>query len=332
MGLNFPSALFPTGNEWESENEEQLGEGSSEKTEGEALKENIWSQDGPAGEDRSHTEEPKAKSFPFQVGDFHEISVQQASKTEKQGTAFSSVHSRLCPEDESDFMFAKIVNQSGNLTLYEGTSSNIDLNQSISADERQCINPDLGKIKHPRIQKGEKLFKCLECGKCFGRSAHLTSHQTIHAGGKPYHCSKCGKSFNKTVNFLRHQKIHKGEKPHRCPDCSKSFPNKSRLRKHQRVHTGEKPYQCSECGKSFSHRGSLSVHLRIHTGEKPYPCSECGKRFRDQSSIIRHKRIHTGEKPYICSECGKGFIQSSSLTLHLRAHAKRSNHTKLSIC
>ncbi|XP_008119383.1 oocyte zinc finger protein XlCOF19-like [Anolis carolinensis] len=293
----------------------------------------VRSQNGPSSQGGSHTEELKAKSFPFQVGDMHKILVQQESKKEKKGIAFPSVHWIIRPEDESDLMFAKTFNQSGNLTecetLQERTSSNIYLNQSISADERQCMNSDLGEMKHPKIQKGEKLFKCLECEKCFGQSTHLTSHQIIHTGEKPY-C--CGKRFNKSVNLFKQQKIHKGEKPHCCPDCSKSFAAKPSLIQHQRVHTGEKPYTCTECGKSYSSRGNLRVHQRMHTGEKPFSCSECGKSFSDQSSFVRHKRIHTGEKPYTCAECGKSFSQSSSLTLHQRIHAKRSCHTKLSIC
>ncbi|XP_067321405.1 zinc finger and SCAN domain-containing protein 21-like [Anolis sagrei] len=342
----------PLGNERKSENEGQLGEDSSERTHCEALKKNVWSQVGIASQIGSHIE---SKSFPFQVADFHKISIQQESEKEKKGIAFPS-------EAESDLMFANTFNQSGNLTetLYEGTSSNIYLNQSIPADERQNMNSEISKMKHPRIQKGEKLYKCLECGKCFGckthlsrhqiihtgekpyqclkcgkcfgQRAHLKKHQRIHTGEKPYQCLECGKSFVQSAYLVKHQKIHKGEKPHHCLECGKSFTEKSKLIQHQRVHTGEKPYQCTECGKSFSRRINLSLHQQIHTGEKPYPCSECGKSFRDQSSLIRHKRIHTGEKPYTCSECGKSFSQSHSLTFHQRIHAKRRCHTKISIC
>ncbi|XP_042306507.1 zinc finger and SCAN domain-containing protein 22-like [Sceloporus undulatus] len=358
------------GDEWRSENEGQLGEDLSERTEYEELKDKVWSQDGSVNQEGNHTEEQKAPSFPFQVGNFHEISVQQENGKEKNEVALPSIHWRIHPEEEpsKSLMFTKSLSQSGNLAecelLHKGTSSHIYLEcgknftpstalkpyQSICADDRQYACSDLSKAKHPKIQRREKLYKCLECGKCFGRSAHLTSHQIIHTGEKPYQClecgksfvqsahltshqiihtgekpyqcSECGKSFNKSTNFLRHQKIHKGEKPHRCSDCSKTFSDKPSLIQHQRVHTGEKPYTCMECGKSFSHRGSLSAHQRMHTGERPYTCSECSKSFRDQSSLIRHKRIHTGEKPYTCSECGKSFSQSTNLTLHQRIHAE----------
>nr|XP_008119845.2 PREDICTED: zinc finger and SCAN domain-containing protein 31 [Anolis carolinensis] len=267
----------PLGDERKSENERQPGEDSPERTGSEALKENFWSQDGAVSQGGSHTKKPEAKSFPFQVGDSHEISMQQESKEEKKRTAFSSVLSRPRPQNESDLMFAKTLNQSGKLneceTLYEGTSSNIYLNQSIPADERQCMNSDLGKMNHPKIQKWKKLFKCLECGKCFGRSTHLTSHKIIHTGEKPYQCLECGKCFGRSAHLTSHKITHTGEKPYQCLECGKCFGQKADLKKHQIIHTREKPYQCLECGKCFGWSHSLKSHQKIHTGEKPYKCT-----------------------------------------------------------
>nr|XP_060616384.1 zinc finger and SCAN domain-containing protein 30-like [Anolis sagrei ordinatus]XP_060616385.1 zinc finger and SCAN domain-containing protein 30-like [Anolis sagrei ordinatus] len=344
----------PLGDEFKHKNEGQLGEDSSEKEEGEALKENVWSQDGPVSQDGSHTEELETKSFTFQVGNSHKILVQQENEKFEKGIAFPSVHSKICPENKSDLMFAKTFSQSGNLTecetLYEGMTSNIYLTRSVSTDERECMNLDLGKMKHPRIQNREKSFKCLECGKCFGWKAHLSRHQIIHTGEKPYQCSECEKCFGRSSQLKAHQIIHTGEKPYQCLECGKCFRRNADLKSHQTIHTrekpywclecgkcfgrsadlkshqtihtGEKPYKCTECGKCFRLHGSLSFHQRMHTREKPYPCSECGKSFHDQSSLVRHKRIHTGEKPYTCSECGKSFRRSTNLTLHQRTHAK----------
>ncbi|XP_054831606.1 zinc finger protein 24-like isoform X2 [Eublepharis macularius] len=159
-----------------------------------------------------------------------------------------------------------------------------------------------------------------------GPILHLMKHKRIEAGEKLHICSDCGKSFSRRSDLIRHQRIHTGEKPHKCFDCGKSFCQRSQLLGHQRTHTGEKPYECLACGKSFAHHSTFIAHKRTHTGEKPYKCSVCEKSFSNRSVLIKHERIHTGEKPYQCSDCGKRFSNRTGVLKHERTHKKEKPH------
>ncbi|XP_073542301.1 uncharacterized protein [Phyllobates terribilis] len=219
---------------------------------------------------------------------------------------------------------------------------------SDSAMYGEWLPDNLDTVKHNTFHRGDKIFPCFLCDKCFTRKSSLVRHQRIHTGEKPYSCSECHKSFTRKTTLVEHQKIHTGEqqlsstdqekspreKPDHvinqseltedqqfpCLDCEKIFTLKSHLLKHQRIHSGEKPLSCLECGKTFIQRSVLLVHQRSHTGEKPYSCSDCGKRFTQKSDLVVHQRIHTGEKPFSCSECGKSFTQKSTLVIHQRIH------------
>ncbi|XP_036920461.1 zinc finger protein 211-like isoform X1 [Sturnira hondurensis] len=173
---------------------------------------------------------------------------------------------------------------------------------------------------HQRVHNGEKPYECSECGKSFKTKSVLHRHQAVHTGERPYQCRVCGKSFKSTYNLYCHQRLHTGERPYECNECEKSFTSSTHLHYHQRVHTGERPYECSKCGKSFTSSTNLHYHQRVHTGERPYECSECGKSFCSSTGLRIHQRVHTGERPYECSECGKSFCSSTGLRYHQRFH------------
>ncbi|XP_026548034.1 putative zinc finger protein 735, partial [Notechis scutatus] len=60
------------------------------------------------------------------------------------------------------------------------------------------------------IDTKEKLYRCLDCGKCFRTSRQLTIHKTIHTGEKPYECIECGKTFAHSSTLTYHKRIHTG--------------------------------------------------------------------------------------------------------------------------
>ncbi|XP_056402575.1 zinc finger protein 850-like [Hyla sarda] len=190
-----------------------------------------------------------------------------------------------------------------------------DLSQTVKQNKCQRSGVD-----HQRAHTRDKLYSCLECGKCFNQNSYLLRHQKIHTREKPFSCSDCGRSFTKKIHLIEHHRIHTGEKPYSCSDCGKCFSQQTALVKHSRIHTGQKPYSCSECGKCFNVKSNLTHHQKMHTGEKPFLCSECGKYFSRKSTLMEHQKLHTGTKPFFCSECGKYFTRKSSLLDHQKTH------------
>ncbi|XP_040293559.1 gastrula zinc finger protein XlCGF26.1-like isoform X1 [Bufo bufo] len=141
----------------------------------------------------------------------------------------------------------------------------VDINDINELSYDVDMTPDKAFFSLYGAAHSDKIFTCIDCGKCFTQHDALLIHQRAHVEEKSYPCSNCGKFFKKKSNLIQHQKIH----------------------------TGEKPFLCSDCGKSFTRKADLIKHQRIHTGEKPFPCSECGKCFTQVSALIRHRRFHS---------------------------------------
>ncbi|XP_040270192.1 oocyte zinc finger protein XlCOF8.4-like [Bufo bufo] len=171
----------------------------------------------------------------------------------------------------------------------ENCLQEVNINNEISFDGE--IAPDKSTFPPCGTAHSDKVFTCVDCGKCFHQHEALLIHQRTHME-KSYLCFNCGKCFKKKSNLIQHQKIHTGEKPFLCSECGKSFARKADLVKHQRIHTGEKPFPCPECGKCFTQISALIRHRRFHLGEKPFSCLDCGKCYIDRQSLTRHQKIH----------------------------------------
>ncbi|RMB90449.1 hypothetical protein DUI87_33190 [Hirundo rustica rustica] len=79
-------------------------------------------------------------------------------------------------------------------------------------------------------------FTCPQCGRGFGRKAHLARHLLVHSGTRPHACARCGRRFSSKTNLGRHQAVHTGLRPHRCARCGRGFTRKTHLERHERTH------------------------------------------------------------------------------------------------
>ncbi|XP_032090729.1 zinc finger protein 467-like [Thamnophis elegans] len=130
------------------------------------------------------------------------------------------------------------------------------------------------RCEHPAPPLGGSLgdprprpFPCLQCGKAFGKKAHLTRHARVHTGERPFACTHCGRRFSQKIHLGSHERVHTGERPFPCDRCPKSFRKKTHLVRHQLTHTGERPHACTLCPRSFVHRRHLQRHQRLHEEE-----------------------------------------------------------------
>ncbi|KAK1335032.1 hypothetical protein QTO34_004608 [Cnephaeus nilssonii] len=182
------------------------------------------------------------------------------------------------------------------------------------------------------IPRGQRHFRCHECGRSFCLKRDLLKHLAAHTGKSPLQCPECNTCFHHKWALFSHHLLHQGENPSQCPRCGTSFLLKTSIQAHQgqhsggqahqpgRVHKGEKPFPCLECGKSFRLSGLLKVHQRVHGGERPFSCRKCGRGFSKQCKLAEHTRVHSGEKPFWCAECGRNFRQRGQLLRHQRLH------------
>ncbi|XP_050667414.1 zinc finger protein 260-like isoform X2 [Leptidea sinapis] len=163
-----------------------------------------------------------------------------------------------------------------------------------------------------------KGFACDICGKVLNHPSSVEYHkQSVHCPQR-YVCGSCGKTFRHRQLLHRHQLVHTQHRPFRCKICDASFKTKENLKNHTALHSGVKKFCCDICSCRFSHKTSLKLHLRWHAGDKPFTCRTCGKSFIQKGNLLEHERIHTGEKPFACFLCPRRFTTSSQHRLHYR--------------
>ncbi|XP_077111184.1 uncharacterized protein LOC143767048 [Ranitomeya variabilis] len=254
-------------------------------------------------------------------GDDHEIK----QETYAEHAIIPDLSSALHREDLSSDLFQQLLSSYSLQTVKEnnikdGEDERFHKGETVFACLKcgKCYIDISNLVKTEKIRPEAKYFSWPECAKCFSWKPYFFEHQQTEM--KPFSCSICRKCFTKKSHLITYERSQTGEKRFSCSECGVCFNCPSHYIRHERSHTGEKPFSCLECGKCFSRKSSLVDHQKTHTGEKPFTCSECGKCFKKKSDLVMHQRIHTGEKPYLCTECGKCFVRKSHLSVHQKSH------------
>lgn len=197
--------------------------------------------------------------------------------------------------------------------------------------------------KHERNHRGERPYRCLECGKGFKKRSHLIAHKIIHQ--RRIQCTVCKKILPTIGELIQHRSSHLRRGTLQCPDCTMQFQHPAHLLRHLKTHKNRenralgleegtesnhqqtlesveeedepKQMQCSLCKEVFDDAQVLRKHCLTHiSGSSSNQCPFCKRNFSNRRYLLRHMIKHTGDKPFSCANCGKQFYRNICLKIH----------------
>lgn len=189
----------------------------------------------------------------------------------------------------------------------------------------KCFSTPDSLKKHERSHKGERPYRCLQCGKGFAKRAYLTNHLTIHQ--RRIQCTVCKKILPSISKLIQHRRLHLKKGQLKCPDCHLQFEQPTHFLKHLhddkngcKEQAALKHLQCFFCKEILNTAKALRKHCLTHLSESSSSqCPFCEFKSDSQRYLLCHMVKHTrARKPVSCPTCGKEFHRRLYYSLHIQ--------------
>lgn len=186
---------------------------------------------------------------------------------------------------------AETVVSDSNEPIHKGVDADADDsdandNDDHGADEK---NSSLDGKNKPR--KGQRQYKCMDCGKVYRESRNLRIHRSANCLGRQGnpHCRLCGKVYTSLKRLQNHMVSHH---PKALDTGTKEL-------------DGSQQTDSSTVKKySDFNRKAGQRDLSVSSSDEEFVCKQCSKVFRNAWARQYHiQQIH--ERLFTCAKCGE---------------------------